>query len=99
MNLVYGTQVFVGNNPLAIGTAGKPIRVFSVELISDGTASAVILYNGTAATAGNTYAQVNGTASKSAINNYLVGKRFPNGCYLGTDAHTVFATVVFTEEH
>ena len=98
MNTLNGTQQFAGNNPLAVGTAGKPIRVFSVEVISGGTLSTVKLYNGTSAVAGNQYAQVGGVANKSVKVDYWMGKCFPNGCFLSTDANTAYATVVFTED-
>ena len=98
MNLLPGTQQFAGNNPLAVGVSGQPVRVYSVELISGATASTVTLYNGTSAVVGNTYAQIDGTASKSTLINYAGGKRFPAGCYLGTDANTGYITVVYTME-
>ena len=41
MNLLPGTQQIVGDGDIAIGTSGIPIRVFSIEAISGGTASAI----------------------------------------------------------
>jgi hypothetical protein len=98
MNLLPGTQQYVGDNELAVGTSGKPIRVFSVELISGATASTIQLFNGTTDTAANLYAQVDGIANQSVVINYAGGKRFPNGCFLDTDTNTAYATVVYTEE-
>jgi hypothetical protein len=98
MNLLIETQQFAGNNPLAVGRAGLPIRIFHIDAVSAGTATKIILYNGTSAVAGNTYAQVDGTANKSVANDYLVGKRFPNGCFVSTDGNTAFVGVTFTEE-
>jgi hypothetical protein len=99
MNLMPGTQQFVGNNPLAVGRSGLPVRVFSVEVISGGTASTVILYNSTTNASNTNYSQVDGTASQSVIKNYNGGKLFPNGCYLLTDANSAFVTVTFTTEN
>ena len=99
MNLISGTQQFVGNNPLALGQSGKPVRVFSIELVSGGGgASKLVLYNSTTTTADSNYAQVDGTTSKGVTVNYLVGKRFPNGCYVATDANTAYASITFTQE-
>ena len=98
MNLLPGTQQIVGDGDIAIGTSGKPVRIFSVELISGGTASTVILHNGVAIVSNDNYGQVDGIASQSVIVNYAGGKRFPAGCFLQTDANTAFVTVVYTEE-
>lgn len=99
MNLVNGTQQFVGNNPLAVGPAGKPIRVFNINLTTVTGASTLKLYNGTSAVAGNQYAQVDGAAAAKGYNQtYLVGKLFPSGCYLSTDANSQYVTVDFSIE-
>jgi hypothetical protein len=98
MNLLSGTQQIVGDGDIAIGTSGKPIRVFSVEAISGGTGTTLLLFNGTAIVAGSRYAQVDGIANKSVVINYASGKRFPDGCFLQTDANSAYVTVVFTEE-
>ena len=93
-----GTQQYAGNNPLAVGRAGIPVRIYSVELISGGSASTVKLFNGTDNTAGTQYGQVDGVASKSVVVNYEFGKRFPAGCYLGTDANTGYVSVSYSQE-
>jgi hypothetical protein len=98
MNLLPGTQQFAGNNPLALGVSGLPVRVYSVELISGATASTIKLFNGVDTTAATQYGQVDGIASQSVLVNYAGGKRFPAGCYIGTDANNAYTTVVFTTE-
>jgi len=98
MNLLPGTQQIVGDGDIAIGTSGHPIRIFSVEAISGGTATTLLLFNDTAIVAGSRYAQVDGIANKSVVINYAGGKRFPAGCFLQTDANSAYTTVVFTEE-
>ena len=98
MNLVPGTQQYVGDSDLAVGVAGKPTRIFSIEVISTTTAATVKLFNGTDNTAGNLYAQVDGTISKSVNINFIGGKRFPNGCFIDTSAYLTYGTVVFTQE-
>ena len=98
MNLLPGTQQYVGDADLAVGTSGHPIRIFSVECISGGTASTLLLFNGTAIVAGNRFAQVDGIANQSVLVNYAGGKLFPAGCFLQTDANSAYVTVVYTEE-
>ena len=98
MNLLPGTQQYAGDSDLAVGVAGKPTRVYSVEVISGGTAALVQLFNGTDNTAGNKYAQIDGTISKSAMVNFAGGKRFPNGCFIDTGANVTYMTVVFSQE-
>lgn len=93
-----GTQQFADNNPLAVGKAGQPVRIYSVDVISGASATTVKLYNGTSVVAGNQYSQVDGTASKNTRNDFIEGKRFPNGCYLSTDANTAFVSVSFEQE-
>ena len=99
MNLVPGTQQYVGDSDLAVGTAGKPTRIYSVEVISTTTAATVQLFNGTDNTAANKYAQVDGVISKSVVVNYAGGKRFPNGCFIDTGAYVTYMTVVFSQEY
>jgi hypothetical protein len=98
MNLLPGTQQIVGDGDIAIGGSGKPVRIFSIEVISGGTASTVLLFNGTSIVAGNQFGQIDGTASKSALVNYAGGKLFSSGCFLQTDANSAFTTVVYTME-
>ena len=98
MNLLPGTQQIVGDGDIAIGQSGKPVRVFSIELISGATASTVLTFNGIAIVAANQYGQVDGLASKSVVINYAGGRRFPAGCFLQTDANSAFTIVTFTQE-
>ena len=98
MNLIPGTQQYVGDADLAVGVSGKPTRIYSIEVISSAGAATVKLFNGTDNTAGNQYGQVDGTASKSVVVNYAEGKRFPAGCFIDTGANPTYITVVFTQE-
>ena len=95
MNLVPGVQRVTAD--IAVGTSGKPIRVFSVHLISGATASTLLLKNGTG-TGDTAYAQVDGIASAGSTLNFNGGLRFPNGCYADVDANISYATICYTEE-
>lgn len=95
MNLVPGITRLTADG--AVGTSGRAIRVFSIELISGATASTTSFKNGTS-TAGTAYAQVDGLANSSVVVNYAGGKLFPSGCYMDTDANISYCTVVYSEE-
>lgn len=98
MNLVPGTQQYVGDADLAVGQSGKPVRIFSIECVSAAGAATLGLFNGTDNTAGNKYGQVDGTASKSVVVNYFAGKRFPGGCFIDTGPNNAYTTICFTQE-
>ena len=96
MNLLPGTQYLTAST--SIGTINKPIRVFSVEAISGGTAGTTLLLRNGNSASGNIYIQVDGTTSKSALKTWYAGVRFPSGCYASVDTLMNSATVVYTEE-
>ena len=96
MNLVPGTLRLAADG--LVGTSGKPIRVFSVHLVSGATASTTSFKNGTS-TGGTAYLQVDGVISKGVTLNIAGGMRFPAGCYMDTDANISYCTIVYTEEH
>lgn len=74
-----------------IGTSGKPIRLFWMTVLSNGTAGSVIsLYNNTTNT-GNELIDFTGTTSKSTPvpNIPTEGLLFPNGLFVQADANMV----------
>lgn len=95
MNLVPGSTRVTADG--IIGTSGKPIRVFSVHLISGGTAGIVNLRNGTLVS-DTIWAQVTGTASTGITVNFGGGMRFPDGLYYDEDANVTSTIIVYTEE-
>jgi len=95
MNLLPGTQRITAD--IAVGTSGKPIRVFAVHLVSGASDSTLIFLNGTS-TANTTYCQVDGVANEGVTLNFAGGMRFPAGCFADVDANINYATVVYTEE-
>ena len=69
-------------------TAGKPVRLFNVHIISDGTAGIVTFYNNGAG--GTAYGKETGTINTGKTIDYGInGKLFPNGCYVSPDAHAL----------
>ncbi len=92
-----GTVSITNQTNAAVLTSGKPVRVFSVFLLSDGTASTVSLYNGTAAS-GTAFIQIDGVISKGATLDFANGILFPNGCFASVDSHTVSLTIACQTE-
>ena len=95
MELVPGSVRITADG--AIGTSGKPVRIYSISLISGGTASVLSLLDGTSA-AGTQQVSLTGTASTGMIANFAGGLRFPSGCYADVDGNISSATIVFNQE-
>lgn len=91
-----GTQYITNQTDVAIGTSGKPIRVFDINVVSGGTAAVVKLYNGTSAT--GSFIQINGTINIGVSVNSLAGFLFPLGCFADVDANTTSLAVNFAQE-
>lgn len=92
-----GTQLIAGSD-LAVGISGKPCRVFSIGVISDGTAGVCILRNGTT-TGGTAVLQIDGTINKmSTPVDFANGLLFPAGCFADVDAHCVGGFISFINE-
>ncbi len=65
----------------------KSTRIFHMHLISDTTASNVLVANGQG---GTTQINITGTISKGVDFDFGIwGITFPNGAYVTVDAHTV----------
>ena len=92
-----GSQSVSNQTDIAIGGAGKPIRVFSAHVLSGGTAATVSLRNGTSASA-TVFVQIDGVISKGATLTFPEGLLFPAGCFADVDANTVDLTVAFVLE-
>ena len=93
-----GRQAITNQISIAIGKAGTPTRIYDCFVVSGGTAAAVKLYNGTAAS-GSDYIQIDGVISKST--NALIssqGMLFPLGCFASVDANTVNLVASYVNE-
>jgi hypothetical protein len=81
-----------------IGSSGKPIRLWAVNILSDSTAGQLVLRNGIVDTAA-IYIREVGTASTGKTVVYgEEGILFPNGMFYDQDANILGLTVQFTEE-
>ena len=93
-----GTTSITNQTDSIIGASGKPVRVYYVEAISDGTATSVLLRNGTS-TSGAILSQIDGVISKSASRYYGAnGLLFPAGCFADLDAHTAEFTIAWSQD-
>lgn len=70
----------------AVGPSGKPVRIFSVEVLSGATAGELVLRHGTGAS-GTIWVQQDGTASKTKTFNWEGGLLFPDGCFFDKDTN------------
>lgn len=96
MNLKPGSQA-VNTTAILVGTSGKPMRVYTITMISDGTAGVLKLYEGTS-TGGTLKLQLDGTINKQVSFDSAMGIRFTSGCWMETDAHCVAGVITFSQE-
>ena len=69
-------------------SAGKPVRIFNIHIISSGGGAAVVSLKNSGA-AGTIYIKETGTVSTGKTFDYgLQGQLFPLGCYVDIDANT-----------
>ena len=97
-----GTQLCTTAAGQVIGVAGRPTRIYSIEIISGATAGIVNLYNGIATVTANLFVKETCTAVSTG-NKFEYGPYgilFPNGCWYveAVDADVVSTTVSFTQE-
>lgn len=81
-----------------VGSSGVPIRIFSMNILSGGTAGVVILRNGTTVSS-TIYAQAT-AAVISAGNQVNFGEKglfFPAGCFCDIDANVTSCLVTYAQ--
>ena len=91
---LYGTKHYTAGQ--AVGTSGKPVRVFTTYWKCQSTASAISLHNGTS-TSGDEYWQGSGSALVGTTVD-IGGMLFPDGCFLEFYTGVSLATINFREE-
>lgn len=78
-----------------VGRAGKPKMIYTMTIISGGTASvAKLLNNGSS---GTLYIQETGTISQGKTFNYQEGFFFPNDCYYTEDGNQTSVLISYEE--
>ena len=94
MNLLPGDELFTADGQIS---DGHTVRIFSVHIISGGTAGVVNLRDGQDVS-GTIRKTLTGTASDGKTFNFAGGLRFENGCYYDEDANVTSANIVYTRE-
>ena len=78
-----------------VGPSGKKIRVWSVSLISGGSAGELILRNGTTAS-GTLEFELTGTANAGTHQSFETGRLFPDGCFYDHNGNNTIAVISYT---
>lgn len=80
----------------AVGTSGQAVRIFSIHIVSSGTAAIVSFYNNTSAS-GTAYLKITGTISTGVTVAFgPTGVLFPSGCFIDVDTNTVSVLVSYS---
>ena len=81
----------------AIGNSGVPTRIFSIHIISGGTAAIVSLRDGISASA-TAWITETGTISTGKTFAYgTYGALFPDGCFVDVDSNTTSVLVSWSQ--
>lgn len=80
-----------------IGSSGVKQRVYSISILSGGTAGVVNLRNGTTVSS-TIIATITGTANESKIINWAGGLLFTAGLYYDQDANVTSSTITHSSE-
>ena len=81
-----------------VGTSGRPIRVFALNMLSGGTAGELVLRNGTSAS-GAIWVREKGVVSTGKTVEYgQQGILFPAGCFYDDDSNFTGVTIQYAEE-
>jgi hypothetical protein len=97
-----GTKLCTTAAGQAVGIAGRPTRVYALDILSGGTAGEIKLYNGIAVVTANLFIQEKCTAVSTG-NKFEYGQYgilFPNGCYYTevVDANVTSTLIAFEQE-
>ena len=92
-----GSQLITADG--VVGTAYKPIRVFSIHILSTGGGGGVVNLRSGAAVTSTIRTTQAGTTSTGVTYNYgKTGFLFESGCYCDIDANTTSVLVQFVKE-
>jgi hypothetical protein len=94
VGLIYSKQLTASGE---VGTAGRPIRIFSVVALSGASAGSSTFKTG--GSGGTTWLTLTcPTVSASNVWYFEEGIRFPSGCYWTKDSNTTNVVVTYYEE-
>jgi hypothetical protein len=82
----------------AVGTSGKPIRLWAVNMLSGGTAGQLVLRNGTADSDAIWVREVGTVSTGKTVTYGSTGFLFPEGLFYDDDSNFTSVVFQFTEE-
>lgn len=88
-----GSQLLTADG--AVGSSGVAVRVFTIHIVSGGTAAIVSLKNGTAAGSTNYVTETGTISTGRTIPFGVAGFVFPAGCFVDVDVNTTSVLVSF----
>lgn len=80
-----------------IGVSAKPVRIYSVEVLSGGTAGVLVLRNGSTASGTIYVQQTCATVSETNTFNWCGGLTFPDGCFFDKDTNVTSVVVNYEQ--
>jgi len=81
-----------------VGTSGKPIRLWAVNMLSGGTVGELVLRNGTSATAAIWVREIGTVSTGKTVEYGHEGILFPLGLFYDDDSNFTGVTFQFSEE-
>jgi hypothetical protein len=82
----------------AVGTSGRPIRLFAVNMLSGGTAGQLVLRNGTTDSDAIWVREVGTVSTGKTVEYGVEGILFPAGLFYDDDSNFTGVTFQFAEE-
>ena len=81
-----------------VGTSGRPIRLYAVNMLSGATAGQLVLRNGISDTAAILVREVGVIDTGKTVEYGVEGMLFPNGLFYDDDSNFTGVTFQFSEE-
>lgn len=92
-----GTQLIVADG--VVGTSGKPVRIFSIHILSGAGGAAVVNLRSGTAVGGTIRIKETGTIDTGKTFSYgKYGHLFEAGCFCDVDANTTSVAVNYSQE-
>lgn len=90
-----GSQLVTADGVVA--SAGVPVRIFGIHIISTGGGAAVVSLRSGSVVGGTIWITETGTVSTGASRSYgTQGLLFPDGCFVDVDANTTSVLVSYS---
>lgn len=90
-----GSQKFTGTGSVNVGTASKPVTVYSYSFLSGGGGAGVVILKDTNSSGAERHEKTGTVSVGTTVVFGETGKYFPSGCNLTIDANTTYVDVDF----